>query len=77
MLFRLIVLYKKTISRPLGIGDAVRRLIIDAILKVTEEEITHTCGEYQLWGGLVTGIDGGGIHSMCLGWLHHYLEEEW
>ena len=46
------------------------------MLEVTGEEETQAYGKTKLYRVLAAGIEGG-IYTMYLVWIQHYLEEEW
>ena len=74
---RLIALDKQLGVRPVGVGETWWRLIAKCILRVTEKDTKATCGTKHTDGGVESGIEGGGEHSMRLLWGQHYQEEEW
>jgi hypothetical protein len=45
--------------RPVGIGEALRRLVCKAIARVTQEEVREACGAMQLCGGMPSGCEAG------------------
>ena len=60
---RLIALDKCPGVRPIGIGEAPRRILGKIIVMATRWEIEEECGVDQLCSGLQAGIEGA-IHSM-------------
>ena len=58
----------------MGMWDVEYNLLLKEFLEVVGEEATHKVGKYQLWGGMVSGIEWG-IHTIFLVWSKHYYEE--
>uniref|UniRef100_A0A0G4FMB1 Reverse transcriptase domain-containing protein n=1 Tax=Chromera velia CCMP2878 TaxID=1169474 RepID=A0A0G4FMB1_9ALVE len=63
MACRLVALDKCPGVRPVGIGEAIRRLLRKAVMKETREELQEACGADQLCSGLMGGLEGG-IHAV-------------
>ena len=51
--------------RPIGIGEAARRIIAKAILHVTRKDIQEAAGSLQLCAGQMAGAEAA-IHGMNL-----------
>ena len=60
---RLIALDKNPGVRPIGIGEAVRRLIAKAILSIIRDDIQAAAGPLQLCAGQLSGCEAA-VHSM-------------
>ena len=60
---RLIPLDKKPGVRPIGIGEAMRRILGKAILRLTNQDIKEAVGSLQLCAGQENGIEAA-IHAM-------------
>uniref|UniRef100_A0A0G4I6N4 Uncharacterized protein n=1 Tax=Chromera velia CCMP2878 TaxID=1169474 RepID=A0A0G4I6N4_9ALVE len=63
MACRLVALDKCPGVCPVGIGEAIRRLLGKAVMKETREELQEACGANQLCSGLMGGLEGG-IHAV-------------
>ena len=63
LLCRLIALDKNPGVRPIGIGEAVRRLIAKAILSIIRDDIQAAAGPLQLCPGQLSGCEAA-VHSM-------------
>uniref|UniRef100_A0A0K8T4G0 Uncharacterized protein n=1 Tax=Lygus hesperus TaxID=30085 RepID=A0A0K8T4G0_LYGHE len=63
MASRLVAIDKCPGVRPIGIGECLRRIPGKCIVEATVDEVTESCGEKQLRGGISAGIEGA-IHSM-------------
>eukprot|EP00820_Chromera_velia_P029634 Cvel_12519.t1-p1 / transcript=Cvel_12519.t1 / gene=Cvel_12519 / organism=Chromera_velia_CCMP2878 / gene_product=hypothetical protein / transcript_product=hypothetical protein / location=Cvel_scaffold821:64142-64770(+) / protein_length=209 / sequence_SO=supercontig / SO=protein_coding / is_pseudo=false len=63
MACRLVTLDKCPGVRPVGIGEAIRRLLGKAVMKETREELQEACGADQLCSGLMGGLEGR-IHAV-------------
>eukprot|EP00957_Ditylum_brightwellii_P199643 15219481-Ditylum_brightwellii.AAC.1 len=63
-------------ARPVGIGEALQRLVGKALLFVCGAEEAAACGADQLCGGLRSGIEGG-IHAMNDLWNDYGDNDEW
>ena len=62
---RLVALDKNPGVRPIGIGEAARRIIAKTILHVTREDIQQAAGSLQLCAGQMAGAEAA-IHGMNL-----------
>ena len=60
---RLIALNKNPGVRPIGVGEALRRLLGKAMVLTTGMDVEELCGADQLSSGLKGGIEGA-IHSV-------------
>uniref|UniRef100_A0A0G4GFL8 Uncharacterized protein n=1 Tax=Chromera velia CCMP2878 TaxID=1169474 RepID=A0A0G4GFL8_9ALVE len=60
---RLVALDKCPGVRPVGIGEAIKRLLGNAVMKETRKELQEACGANQLCSGLMGGLEGG-IHAV-------------
>ena len=60
---RLVALDKNPGVRPIGIGEAVRRLIAKAILSIIRDDIQAAAGPLQLCAGQLSGCEAA-VHSM-------------
>ena len=60
---RLIALDKCPGVRPIGVGETLRRLISNAILRVTHDDILKAVGSRQLYAGQEAACEAG-IHAM-------------
>uniref|UniRef100_A0A0G4G3W2 Uncharacterized protein n=1 Tax=Chromera velia CCMP2878 TaxID=1169474 RepID=A0A0G4G3W2_9ALVE len=60
---RLVALDKCPGVHPVGIGEAIRRLLGKTVMKETREELQEACGANQLCSGLMGGLEGG-IHAV-------------
>ena len=58
MACRLVALDKQPGTRPLGIGESIRRLMAKCVLKCVGDRATDACGNYNLCAGLKAGIEG-------------------
>uniref|UniRef100_A0A0G4F3H9 Uncharacterized protein n=1 Tax=Chromera velia CCMP2878 TaxID=1169474 RepID=A0A0G4F3H9_9ALVE len=58
MAYRLVALDKCPGVRPVGIGEAIRRLLGKTVMKKTREELQEACGANQLCSGLIGGLEG-------------------
>ena len=56
---RLIGLNKHPGVRPVGVGEAWRRLMANCVVKVTGQELKEACGTNQICGGTEEGIEEG------------------
>uniref|UniRef100_A0A0G4GC64 Reverse transcriptase domain-containing protein n=1 Tax=Chromera velia CCMP2878 TaxID=1169474 RepID=A0A0G4GC64_9ALVE len=61
--YQLVVLDKCPGVRPVGIGEAIRRLLGKAVMKETREELQEACRADQLCSSLMGGLEGG-IHAV-------------
>ena len=61
---RLIALNKNPGVRPIGVGEAARRIIGKAILKVIKSDILKVTGSLQLCAGQEAGADAA-VHAVC------------
>ena len=61
----LVALDKNPGVRPIGIGEAARRIIAKAILNVTREDIQQAAGSLPLCAGQMAGAEAA-IHGMNL-----------
>ena len=75
MIGRLLGMNKFPGVRPLGCGEAWRRLLAKVFLAVTITEVELECGIEQLCGRLRAGIEGG-VHDMRTMWDLMKSEEE-
>ena len=64
MACRLVALDKQPGVRPLGVGNALRRLMAKLVLCVVGEQASQQCGNYNLCVGLKAGIKGA-VHVIC------------
>ena len=67
MACRLMALDKQPGTRPVGIGEILRRLMAKCVVATVRHQATLECGNNQLCAGLVAGIEGA-IHAMHKKW---------
>ena len=61
---------------PLVIGETWQRLIAKCLLRLMGLEATNTCQDYQLFAGLIVGIDGA-VHGVQDIWDANLSTEDW
>ena len=54
---RLIALNKNLGVRPIGIGEIPRRILVKAVLRITESDIRYAAGALQLSAGQIAGVE--------------------
>jgi hypothetical protein len=64
---RLVALDKQPGTRPVGIGEIVRRLIAKCVIARVGYRATAACGSLQLCAGLPAGIEGA-VHALQSEW---------
>ena len=67
MACRLVALDKLPGTRPVGIGEILRRLMAKIVIAHVGDQATLACGNLQLCAGLSAGIEGA-IHAMHQKW---------
>ena len=58
-------------TRPIGVGEVLRRIVGKSITKVLRDDIQHACGAIQTCSGIQSGIDSA-VHAM-----HNFYQEDW